>query len=123
MPTSLFSVNPTSYNSNQNNNKHPHPLIYIMNQSNESNETTKCRYFNQGYCKKKNNCQYLHPIKDCEEDCSSSKCPHRHWIQCTNGDMCYYNSINSCEFKHDNMIKIIKGKFKEENINLKARID
>ena len=90
---------------------------------NDSNIITKCRYFNQGYCKKKSNCKYNHPTIDCEEDCSSSKCPHRHRIQCKDGENCFYNSSDKCEFLHDNVIKLVKGKIKEDNRNLRAKIE
>ena len=90
---------------------------------NQVHETRKCRYFNQGYCKKKNNCKYIHPTDDCEEDCSNSKCPLRHRIICLNGDDCYYNGLNECEFRHDNIVQTIKANFKEQNRNLRMKID
>jgi hypothetical protein len=64
----------------------------------------------------------MHPTDECEEDCSSSKCTLRHKMYCKYGDNLYYNSINKCEFRHYNMIQIIKGKFKEENRNFRSCI-
>ena len=89
----------------------------------QTNESIKCRYYNQGYCKKKNNCKYLHQNIDCEEDCSSATCTNRHRIQCKNGDNCYYYSKNICEFLHDNMIQTIKVGIKAENRNFRTKID
>ena len=83
----------------------------------------KCRYFNQGFCKKKNNCKYVHTNIDCDEDCAIAKCPNRHRIQCRNGDDCYYNSKNECEFLHDNNIQIIKCGIKEENRKFRSKVE
>jgi hypothetical protein len=81
-----------------------------MNQSNDTIETRKCRYYNQGYCQRKNNFKYIHPTNDCEEDCSNPNVLID--IEFTvYGDRCYYNSLNSCKFKHDNIVQIINIKF------------
>ena len=89
----------------------------------EQNNTKKCRYYNQGYCKKKNNCKYIHIDIDCEEDCSLSTCTKRHRIQCKDGNECYYFSKDNCEFLHNNMIKKIKENIKDENRNFRTKIN
>ena len=65
----------------------------------------KCQYFDQGYCKEKNNCIKLHPSVDCIGQCKDIKvCSKRHRQICKNGDTCMFNESQSCEFKHDGNI-------------------
>ena len=87
---------------------------------NKLNKVIKCRYFNHGYCKKKIDCEYFHPVNDCDNECSNSTCPKRHRLNCCEGNECYYNSINKCEFKHDETSIQIKKKseYIKENMNL-----
>jgi hypothetical protein len=87
------------------------------------NSITKCRYYNQGYCKKKSECTYIHPSEDCEDDCSDSKCPFRHRKLCINGENCYYNRQDVCEYRHDNVIQIIKRKIKDENRHFRSKVE
>ena len=39
---------------------------------------TKCYHFNQGYCKEKENCTYVHIIEECPTNCKIITCELRH---------------------------------------------
>ena len=61
----------------------------------------KCAYFNQGFCKEKNNCARLHPSAVCDGQCPDIKvCLMRHQKVCKNGDDCIFYASQSCEFLH-----------------------
>ena len=45
----------------------------------------KCCYYNVGYYKNTSNCNYFHPVLDCDNNCASTKCVEKHRKDCTNG--------------------------------------
>ena len=66
----------------------------------------KCRYFNRGYCKYKENCKYSHASKICEEYlkdgiCVLDRCADRHPKHCrywsSDPEGCRYKS---CQYLH-----------------------
>ena len=73
-----------------------------------TNITIKCRYFNRGFCGKRDQCEYTHLNEDCKDDCMDSQCPYRHRVTCQSGIDCYYNKRGICKFKH-------RGRKKYEN--------
>ena len=61
----------------------------------------KCRYYDKGYCKLKENCQDLHPSTDCNGECVNKiTCPFRHRVLCKNGNACIFTPSTACEFLH-----------------------
>ena len=60
------------------------------------------KYYQTGYCKKKNNCEKIHNIKECiEKCCRNHNCTYRHRKLCSyfeNVGKCKFGSY--CEFKH-----------------------
>ena len=87
--------------------------------------TIKCRYYNVGFCKHRNECLYLHPEMDCEEQCVANKCMKRYRKKCINGQDCFYNSEQKCEFYHETNNQQKGNKkisTKQENINLCEQI-
>ena len=36
----------------------------------DKNNEMKCRYYNRGYCKQKESCDYYHPTRDCLTRCT-----------------------------------------------------
>ena len=70
-------------------------------------KSTKCRYFDQGFCKYRIKCRYSHPEQTCEQyimygQCSEQNCPHRHPKQCrfcqSDENSCKRNL--KCDFLH-----------------------
>ena len=87
--------------------------------------STKCQYFDKGYCKNKDTCSLKHPLIECEGSCEDRRtCPKRHKVLCKNGKECVFVPTNSCEFLHkadiesteqqnagfQSMIKVIEDK-------------
>ena len=77
----------------------------------EEKHRRKCRYFNRGYCKYKENCKYYHSPNICEEYqengiCAKDRCWYRHPKHCRNWSRnpegCRYKS---CEYLHVNSEK------------------
>ena len=70
---------------------------------------TKCRYFDQGFCKYRKKCRYSHPLKTCEEysvkgQCDVENCPHRHPQMCRSWESTNYCERNiNCDFLHVTM--------------------
>ena len=119
-----------------------HWLIRMMNINMETSgtdiynkSTIKCRYFNVGYCKLKNECPYNHPEIECDHDCTDKTCNNRHKKECINGSNCYYNDNNKCEYLHNNKCeepkkvnikkenKILQEKIEELNVMFRKEID
>ena len=83
----------------------------------------KCQYFDQGYCKEKNNCIKLHPSVDCNGECKDIKvCSRRHRKICKNGDTCIFNESQSSEFEHDGNIIADDTERREMLVNLNNEI-
>ena len=63
--------------------------------------TSKCIFFDRGFCKNKSKCPLKHPSQDCQGECEDIKtCPKRHRVQCKNGTTCIFLVSRSCEFLH-----------------------
>ena len=60
----------------------------------------KCVFYDKGFCKKKYECEKLHPSTDCNGCDDKRLCTKRHRISCRNGPSCIYYKSNSCEFLH-----------------------
>ena len=64
-------------------------------------QSTKCVFYDKGYCKLKFNCLQKHPSIDCDNNCNDkTTCPKRHRVLCKNGDSCVFIASKSCEFCH-----------------------
>ena len=51
----------------------------------EESDKKRCKFWNRGYCKFKQNCPFLHPQAICiEEQCSNKNCEKRHPNICKN---------------------------------------
>ena len=98
----------------------------------------KCKFYNRGYCKHKDQCKYVHPTSDCIGNCLDTNiCPNRHRKICKFGHKCYHNKTNVCEYIHkrseeqnEMAHKVIlaspspvEEELKKEIENLKAKID
>ena len=73
-----------------------------MTKTTNISEKRKCKYYDKGYCKYKDQCRYYHPINDCYECDNTISCRNRHRNICKYGDMCFFNQKNGCEYKHEN---------------------
>ena len=96
-------------------------LVVLTVQNNDKGETTetqkkdrkKCRYFNRGYCKYRENCKYDHPAVICHDylqdgSCRKNACNERHPKSCKNwrrspegchrAETCQYLHIDSEKF-------------------------
>ena len=63
--------------------------------------STKCSFYDKGYCKNKTKCSQIHPPLDCDGQCDNKiTCPKRHRVRCKHGNSCIYHMCNSCEFLH-----------------------
>ena len=63
-------------------------------------EEIKCKFYDKGYCKKKDQCNYYHPTNDCEKCENIKTCRLRHRIICRYGKYCYHNNVKACVFRH-----------------------
>ena len=62
---------------------------------------SKCEHFDKGFCKKKGQCEKLHPSTDCDGTClDQNACPFRHRKHCKNGQKCVFYASQTCEFLH-----------------------
>ena len=61
---------------------------------------TKCRYYDKGFCKTRENCLYYHPTDDCQNNCKNKKCTLRHRNLCRYKTHCYHNISGKCEYIH-----------------------
>ena len=85
-------------------------------------KTTTFKFFNSGFCKYKNDCQYFHPSEICKHSsCRNKNCKSRHPKQCRYGDLCRRRSI--CVYKHDDVNKSEYFKVCQENSVLKDEIE
>ena len=65
-------------------------------------ESSRCKFWNVGYCKHKNECQFLHPEIICSEgNCLDKACKKRHPKLCKNWakGSCKFQDL--CQFTHD----------------------
>ena len=84
----------------------------------------KCRYYNRGYCKFGENCDFVHPSHICDTflkdgACSSRECQQRHpkdcryWTKkpegCTRKDSCQYLHRESRKYSYSEIEKRITG--------------
>ena len=66
------------------------------------NTSTKCRYWNSGYCRSKSDCTFNHPKEKCENNkCTEKRCPKRHIKDCTNFVKNTCKFAKACEYKHN----------------------
>ena len=100
-----------------------HSTKSVQNDLNiENDEETKikrtnriCKFYNRGYCKKKDSCSFIHPKTKCSiKNCKDKQCQNRHLKDCKNWSnrCCKFGS--SCEFKHD--IEKIKNQVEDSSI-------
>ena len=89
-----------------------------------NSEITICKYYDNGYCRYKENCKYFHSAKNCEViNCENQTCKNRHPKQCR-----YYRRQNckfgeDCCFKHDkNGNDFTEKVCSEENNKLKNKL-
>jgi len=65
--------------------------------------TKKCKFYDKGFCKYKDECKYQHPIIDCTNNCLDKQlCPKRHRKECKFKNKCYHNEKDVCEYLHKN---------------------
>ena len=75
----------------------------------------KCKYYDKGYCKKRDKCFFYHPKTECIGQCNDKNtCPHRHRNKCRYGKECYHFKNNVCEFKHEE-IELVDVTLASEN--------
>ena len=57
----------------------------------------KCKFFNTGFCKNRENCRFQHPVNLCEENLETGKCSNFKTCKLRNPRECrYFNSDRSC---------------------------
>ena len=121
--------------------------IPIDDNHHQKENTRKCKYWNQGYCKERRKCPWLHPKDDCQQylkdgRCRDKDCSNRHrrvckyWLDegCTRKKDCQYlhrdvgeehSILSSPDWKvnenenHTNKIEN-KTKYKDNNMSLEA---
>ena len=71
-----------------------------MAEENTQQQKKKCKFYNKGYCKHKENCKYYHPTNDCKICDNARTCRNRHRSICKYGNNCYHNKAKVCEYKH-----------------------
>ena len=68
-------------------------------------KSEKCKYFNRGYCKLKDQCENLHDDKVCEDlDCNESDCDKRHPNPCKFGPRCQFKRRKECLYLHVTLV-------------------
>ena len=70
----------------------------------QENDQKRCKWWNRGYCKFKQQCPFLHPKEICiEEKCVNKDCQKRHPNNCKNYEKGTCKFLVFCEFKHPNV--------------------
>ena len=86
-----------------------------------SSDNPKCKHYNVGYCRYKDDCKFKHPKEDCEsKNCSFRKCPKRHRRNCWYGEKC--KRREGCEFIHNKKCNCIISNLKAQVESLKGTI-
>ena len=72
-------------------------------------KSTKCRYFDKGFCKYRKKCRYSHPEQTCGQhakfgQCGDERCPHRHPEICKNWQSNSCKRNLKCDFLHVGMV-------------------
>ena len=77
------------------------------NKTQQNEETSqKCEFYNRGYCKNGEDCDYKHPDKVClKANCFNEKCHDRHPNPCWWGLRCKFHNKNMCLFSHDTTVQ------------------
>ena len=79
--------------------------------------TKRCKYYNRGYCKQRENCKFLHPTEECAlRDKCINNCLKRHRKICRYGIYGYHNKHNVCEFLHGDFFNIDNKNTNSNNI-------
>ena len=90
------------------------------NEDNFRNKNKKCEYFDRGYCKHGEKCNYQHPDKICSNpNCFDDKCPSRHPNPCKYGPRCYYHRQNLCYYSH---VTIVNDDDKKRILELEKKV-
>ena len=67
--------------------------------------STKCKYYDKGFCKYKKDCDYLHPVETCTNQvCNTQSCSKRHPKICkyfVKGNSCIFKT--KCCYRHENI--------------------
>ena len=75
-------------------------------EQNLKTKSQKCEFFDRGYCKKGEDCEYQHPDKVCSKsNCFNEKCHDPHPNPCWWGPRCKFYNTNICLFSHDTTAK------------------
>ena len=96
--------------------------IMKMNSCNSTrliSDKRKCKYHDRGFCYKRNNCEFQHPVDVCEESiCSKgSDCYKRHPRTCV-----FYYTDKKCKFNDKCFFKHIKEDFEDKNTELNLKV-
>ena len=71
-------------------------------EQNLKTKSQKCEFFDRGYCKKGEDCEYQHPDKVCSKsNYFNEKCHDRHPNPCCWGPRCKFYNTNICLFSHE----------------------
>ena len=81
---------------------------------------TKCRYYDKGFCRNRENCLYYHPTDDCQNNCKNKKCSLRHRNVCRYKTHCYFNINGKCEYLHLETEVLEEAMAVNDNDNLEA---
>ena len=84
--------------------------MIAKHERNKDKVPKKCKFFDTGFCKNRENCAFLHPTEICEEYLDSGKCSNfkgcteRHPRQCRywQKKRCFHNQ--SCLYLHSNTL-------------------
>ena len=70
----------------------------------------KCKFYDKGFCRTKNECSQIHPSNDCDGNCDDKrKCPSRHRHLCKDGLTGIVYATKSCEFLHPDRPQLKKS--------------
>ena len=80
-------------------------MVSKKNQNETNFRNKKCDYYDRGYCKHGENCNYEHPDNVCLiANCFEDKCSNRHTNPCKYGPRCHYNRHNKCFYSNVTMV-------------------
>ena len=93
---------------------------------NKGKQSRRCKWWNRGFCREKENCSFIHEIEDCQEHlkggCTNKECKtlrHRKCCKYFNSEEGCYRGSN-CQYLH---VIITKEKENKKSTDGKAVID
>ena len=73
-----------------------HTEMKRIEKNKQKKSKTKCRYYNRGYCKEGESCDFLHPSEVCQEYVYNGSCPQRNRCQQRHPQSCKFWEQGDC---------------------------